>query len=109
MSNTLTNMPIIIDTDITSFRTSSGYVNGIRPCKIVLVVGTASAASAGQVTITSPNNSNQALYFPILVGTQPAYTVILNDNVGSCRLNWADFAVTGVTATKTVLYIWYNL
>lgn len=107
MANIYTNLPLTLDTDFVSFRTVSGYANGIRPAKIVLIVS-AATATAGTVTITSPNNSSQSLYFPIAVGTQTQNTVILNDNVESCRMNWADFSVTGLTATGTKLYIWYN-
>lgn len=107
MANSFTTMPLILDTDFTSYRATAGVANGIRPCKIALVVS-AATATAGTVTITSTATGNSPLYIPILVGTQVQNTIIINDNVESSRLNWLDFNVTGLTATGTKLYIWYN-
>ena len=113
--NSLITKPIVIDTDITTYTGASavkalGGVEGVRVSKIMLVVGSGSAASAGQVTITAPSDS-AVLYPPILVGSQAAYTIILNDNLTDPKssLTWRDFAVTGVTATKTVLYLWTDV
>jgi len=108
MANSYTTQPIVLDTDITSFRTAANVANGIKVQKLILVVGTGSAGVAGAVTITLPSaRGGSALYAPILVGTQAANTTILNDNPYSdAILTWTDFAVTGLTATKTVLYIW---
>lgn len=114
MANSLVAQPMIIDTDITTWRgatavNNAGYLTGIRVQKIALAVGSGGAATAGQVKITAPSDS-AVLYPPLLVGTQAAYTIIYESNptdpFGS--LTWRDFAVTGVTATGTVLYIWWN-
>lgn len=110
MANVYDN-PIVLDTDITSYRTaaaSAGIIsNGGKVEKLMLVVGSGGAATAGTVTIKSPSSKgNFELYPPILVGTQPANTTILNDNISRQVMTWADFAVTGLTASGTKLYIW---
>ena len=106
MANVYDN-PIVLDTDITSYRTAASKSNGGKVEKLMLVVGSGGAATAGSVTIKAPTaNGGFELYPPILVGTQAANTTILNDNISRQVLTWADFAVTGLTATGTKLYIW---
>jgi hypothetical protein len=117
MANSLTNLPVIIDTDITTFRGAAAVTaanctqgGGLRVKKLMLVVG-GSAATAGTVTITAPSDSS-VLYPPILVtAAAPANTTILNDTLADIAgtLTWRDFAVTGVTATGTKLYLWYQV
>ena len=114
MSNLLNNLPMRIDTDITTWRNNAtivaaGYNTGIRVKKLVLAVASGGASTAGTVTITAPSDS-ATLYPPMTVtGSQPAYTILYNDEppdeVGT--LTWRDFAVTGVTATGTVLYLYW--
>jgi hypothetical protein len=112
MANSPVSNPIIIDTDITSYRqiaavVAAGGGQGIRVSKLVLAVGSV-AGAAGTVFITAPSDS-ATLYPPIAVGATPAaYTIILNDNITSPgdALTWRDFAVTGVTATGTRLFLW---
>jgi hypothetical protein len=108
MANSYTTQPMVFDTDITSYRTAANAANGVRVEKLALVVATGGAATAGVVTITLPSaRGGSALYFPILVGTQAANTTILNDNPsGQSILTWTDFAITGLTASGTKLYIW---
>ena len=116
MSNALNNLPMIIDTDIVSWRNSAdvsnaGYTTGVRIKKLVLVVGTGSASSAGTVTITAPSDSTN-LYPPMPVAASIAARSILvtdepTDALGT--LTWRDFAVTGLTATKTVLYLYWGV
>jgi|SRR5215831_15317308 len=110
MANSLNTNPIIIDTDLVSFRTSSGYFYGIKPAKIVLAVASGGSSTGGQVTITRPADSG-VLYPPLIVSTsQAAYTELyVDDPEDQAPLNWNDFAVTGVTATGTKLFIWYNI
>ena len=117
MANALTARPIVIDTDITTFRGASAVTSsnctqgqGLRIEKIMLVVG-GSASTSGTVTITAPSDS-AVLYPTILVtGATAANTTILNDTLDDVAgtLTWRDFAVTGVTATGTKLYLWYRL
>ncbi len=101
---------MILDTDVASYRTASGAAFGIRPSKIVLSVGGGSVSTAGTVTITRPADS-KTIYPPLIVaGSTAANTELYVDDPSSkAALNWNDFAVTGLTATKTVLYIWYNI
>ena len=109
MSNSLLQKPAIIDTDITSFRTSSGYLQGIRVTKLVLAVGPGGASTAGTVSITAPSDS-AVLYPPLPVASAiAANTILFADEPTNPKgdLTWRDFAVTGVTATGTKLYLWY--
>ena len=115
MSNSLVSLPIIIDTDITSWRgaaavKAAGYLTGIRVNKLVLAVGTGGASSAGSVTITAPSDSS-TLYPPLLVAASTAASTILfidNPTDPKSSLIWRDFAVTGVTATGTRLFLWFD-
>lgn len=109
MANTLNNYPIIIDTDLVSYRASAPSLQGIRVQKLVLAVAAGGDSVAGQVTITAPSDS-AILYPPIQVPTgQPAFTILFVDNptAPSSSLTWRDFAVTGVTGTGTRLFLWY--
>lgn len=111
MANALNQKPIIIDTDITSYRTAASVTQGVRVSKLVLAVGSGGASVAGNVTIAAPSGGI-TLYPPLAVlGSQPAHTILFVDDPtkpdGS--LTWRDFAVTGVTATGTVLYLWTDV
>ena len=115
MSNALTQKPIIIDTDMTTFRgasavTALGWTQGLRVTKLVLAVGGSAVSVAGTVTIQDPNNAT--LYPPLVVlASQAANTILYVDEPTEATgaLTWRDFAVTGVTATKTILYLWYEV
>jgi hypothetical protein len=111
MANSLNSLPLIIDTDLTSYRQSTGErQQGIRVTKLVLAVGAGGASSAGQVTITAPSDS-ATLYPPLSVASaSPAYNILYVDNPDTnAALTWRDFAVTGVTATGTKLFIWWTV
>lgn len=115
MANSLNSLPMIIDTDITTWRNNAaivaaGYTTGIRVKKLVLAVGPGGASSAGSVTITAPSDST-TLYPPIPVAAAIAANSILStdeptDALGT--LTWRDFAVTGLTATGTRLFLWWS-
>ena len=108
MSNSLSTLPIIIDTDITSFRTSAAVLQGLRILKLILAVGAGGASTAGTVTITGSDGIT--LYPPLIVGNATAANTILyvdNPEYG-VRMTWKDFAVTGLTATGTRLFLWFN-
>ena len=115
MANDLKANPIILDTDFTSFaalwKTLTGEASApiaFRIRTLMLVVGAGGAASAGQVTINQNASGSRLLYPPILVGTQAAYVLLVSDGVYNLddRLTWGDFAVTGLTATGTRLFLW---
>lgn len=116
MANKLLNQPMIIDTDITTWRSNAsvvaaGYTTGIRVVKLALVVGTGGASSAGTVTITAPSDS-ATLYPPLSVAASIAARAILySDEPTDAKgtLTWRDFAVTGVSATGTVLYLYWTV
>lgn len=110
MANQLSTNPISISADLASFQSAqtlrSGQTFGLSISKITLAVGSA-ASVAGQVTITDPVTGTNLLA-PILVAGGTAAETIIYDDTLSSPLSWADFKVTGVTATGTVLYIWYK-
>jgi hypothetical protein len=114
--NSLNSLPMILDTDITTWRNNAaivaaGYKTGIRVLKLVLAVGTGGSSSAGTVTITAPSDS-ATLYPPLAVAASVAANSVLyedepTDTKGT--LTWRDFAVTGVTATGTRLFLWWDV
>lgn len=109
MANSLSTLPLVIDTDITSFRTAAGASQGIRVTKITLAVGASAASTAGVVSITDPSDSSLLCYPMLVPSSQPAYTVLYNENQDVSGVEtWRDFAVTGLTATGTRLFIWYK-
>lgn len=111
MANSQNTMPIVDDTDFASWRAAqtlvaqtSNALAGIRPFKITLEANGTSVA--GTVTITAPSDGI-ALYPPLLVPAgSTTGTVLYQDNIDT-KLNWRDFAITGLTATSTRIYIWY--
>lgn len=116
MANALTQKPIIIDTDITSFRNDAsvqalGWTQGVRVTKLILAVGDGATSVAGNVLITAPSD-NAILYPTLAVGAaQAANTILFSDEPTDAKgsLTWRDFAVTGLTLTKTVLYLWTDV
>ena len=118
MANSLTALPIVIDSDITTFRNSAAVAAtnctqgcGIRVSKLTLSVGPGGVSSAGTVTITAPSDG-AVLYPPLAIAAGIAANSILvtdepTDTAGD--LTWRDFAVTGLTATGTKLYLWYSV
>ena len=116
MSNALNNLPMIIDTDITTWRNNAtivaaGYTTGIRVKKLVLAVGSGGTSSAGTVTITAPSDG-ATLYPPMSVAASIAANSILNTDEptdAEGTLTWRDFAVTGVTATGTRLFLYWTV
>ena len=110
--NSLVTKPITVDTDLTTYTGAAavralGGVQGVRVQKLSLVVGTGGSSSAGTVTITGSDGI--ALYPPLAVAASiGARAVLFSDNptAPNSSLTWKDFAVTGVTATGTVLYLW---
>lgn len=109
MPNNLNAMPILVTTDIASFfagQTLQTQRFGLRVYKIALV-GSATV-TAGSVTITEPN-SGIALYPPVNVTASTALGTLIFEDNPTYPLQWRDFAVTGVTATGTQLYVWYRL
>lgn len=107
---------MIIDTDITTWRSNAavvaaGYTTGIRIQKLVLAVAAGGASSAGTVTIQSVSDS-ATLYPPLVVAASVAANTILfvdNPTDTEYTLAWRDFKVTGVSATGTRLFIWWGV
>ena len=115
MANTPTNFPMILDTDLTSWRNlaavvAAGYTTGIRVFKLVLAVGPGGASSAGTVTIQAVSDS-ATLYQPLPVAAAVPANSILNTDEPTeplGTLTWRDFKVTGLTATGTRLFLWWQ-
>jgi len=111
MANSFASQPMILDTDTLSYRTTSGErLQGIRVQKLTLAVGPGGASTAGNVTITAPSDSS-TLFPPMAVpGASAANTILFVDNPDSGDyLTWRDFAVTGLTATGTRLFLWWTV
>lgn len=112
MSNSPNSMPAIFDTDFVSWRSQQTLVSqtsnalaGISPYKITLEPNGTSVA--GTVTITSPSDGS-TLYPPMAVAAGGIMgNVLYYDNLTQL-LNWRDFAITGLTATSTRIFIWYR-
>jgi hypothetical protein len=110
MANTLGNMPLTVDTDITSFgaaQTLQSLPFAIRPYKIALVVASATS-SAGTVTVTLPIGGASLLAPMVVPAGSAVGTILFADNIDN-TIYWQDFAVTGVTATGTRLFVWYRV
>ena len=118
MANSLVTLPVIIDTDLATFRGAASVIStnctqgcGLRVSKLILTVGPGGASSAGIVSITSPVDSS-VLYPPLPVAAGiSAYSILFTDEPPDAagNLTWRDFAVTGLTATGTKLYLWYSV
>ena len=112
MANSLNSLPVLVDTDLASWRESqtlslNTYATGLRIVKIELVVA-AATSSAGTVTIADPIDGT-VLYGPMSVDAAvPVGTILFTDNLDTQALMWRNFNVAGVTATGTRLYIWYR-
>jgi hypothetical protein len=105
-------MPIILTADITSwranqtlFQTTGPSVQGLRITKLALVSNT--TTSAGTVSITAPSD-NAVLYPPLSIAASIAVNNVLYTDEPEDALDWRDFAVSGLTATGTTLYLWYR-
>jgi len=115
MANVFSSNPVYIDTDTTvvgntNWRGSSGgsaFVGkiGLRPEKIVIGPSSTTATVAGIVTITEPNASQNLFSFVIPTGM---VTPVEIDLVGA-EAGWHDFIVTGATATKVAVQIFYRV
>lgn len=109
MANSLGSMPLTVDTDIASFGAAQTLQNtpfGIRVWKMALVATT--TTSAGTVTVTEPN-SGIPLLAPMVVGPGATVGTTLYYDNPTQLLQWRDFAVTGLTATGTRLFVWYRV
>jgi hypothetical protein len=116
-------MPLWLDTDTsaggnTNWRGSSGCTlagiktMGVKPTRILIVPSAAAnAVVTGTISVQDPQTSpaTQGLFtFPVVapVAGEPFIPIELwLDNTSAL---WRDFVVTGLTATKTALQIWYR-
>ena len=115
MANALNSYPMVIDTDITTWRNNAtivaaGYTTGIRVKKLALVVAHGGSSSAGTVSITAPSDS--AVLYPSMpvAASIAADSILITDEPTEAlgTLTWRDFSVTGVTATGTKLLLWWT-
>lgn len=133
MANIFTQQPIYLDTDTTTgagtnWRGANGGAQlnpgnlpsnlqqgavavsrmwGIKPWMIKIAQADAAVATvAGNVVFTDPQTtggSGQLFKFPVITTTQPI--IILTSGFASL---WRDFIVTGLTATKVAIEIYYK-
>lgn len=108
MANSLNTQPIVVDTDLANFGTSQTLQSrpfGVRIYKMALQVVDTSVA--GTVTITNPIDGATLLPSMVVAAAGTAGTLLYFDNITDL-LTWKNFAVTGVTATHTRLFLWYR-
>lgn len=109
MANSLNSLPISVDQDLASFgaaQTLQSTPFGIRVWKLALVVS-ATTSSAGTVQVSEPNSGIPLLAPMVVPAASPTGTVLFFDNPTQL-LQFRDFAVTGLTATGTRLFLWYR-
>jgi hypothetical protein len=124
MANSFNTMPIWLDADTstggnTNWRGTSGCTlsglkaMGIKPVRILVVpAAAANAVLTGTILVadpqTSPATTGGLLSIPVVTpaATEPFLPIVIDLNDTS-RL-WRDFVVTGLTATKTAIQIWYR-
>lgn len=134
MANIFTQNPIYIDTDTTvvgntnwrgtsggqllnsgnlptTLQQTSGAVTrqwGIRPIKLVFQQASGSVASVvGNIVISDPQvsgSTSQLFLFPVIAVTQLPVEIQMDDDAAL----WRDFIVTGATATKVSVQIFYR-
>lgn len=125
MSNSLNSNPIYIDTDITSWRAAqtlntanlpsnaqqlSGTVTaqwGIRVTKIQVIAANTTPI-VGLVTVLDPNDSTLLYEYYNSTTTAGVGQVLYDSSTFDSTLTWRDFKVTGATAAKVALLIWYR-
>lgn len=110
MANDVTDIPMIFDTDFASFQGISGAPKkNVRVRRMVLSVGAGGVSSAGTVSIAINAAGSRLLYPPMTVAAGIAANQILVTDgpwTWDDTLTWPDFAVTGLTATATRLFVW---
>jgi hypothetical protein len=123
MANSFNTLPVWLDTDTstggnTNWRGSSGCTLsgigklGIKPYKILITPAVAAAAVVtGTISVQDPqtNPPTQGLLtVPIVTpaATEPFAPIELD--LSNASPLWRDFVVTGLTATKCALQIWYR-
>lgn len=123
MANSFNTMPLWLDTDTstggnTNWRGSSGCTlagiktMGIKPYRILVVPAAAGTAVAtGTISVQDPqtNPSTQGLLtIPIVTPAAADPFIPIEILLDQASPLWRDFVVTGLTATKAALQIWYR-
>jgi hypothetical protein len=119
MANNYGTMPVYLDTDTTiaggtnwkgATSLASTYTGGIgiRPEKLIIQqANSATAPVIGTIQVFDAKNTTTAPYFTFVVeSTTQGPSEI--DLVGAAP-GWHDFIVTGLTATKCSLQIYYRV
>jgi hypothetical protein len=124
MANSFATQPLWFDTDTstganTNWRGSSGgsaFVGkiGIKPTRILVVPATAAAAVVtGTVLVadpqTSPATTGGLLSIPIVAPVAGEPFIPFYIPLDQASPLWRDFVITGLTATKVALQIWYRV
>jgi hypothetical protein len=124
MANSFNTQPLWFDTDTstganTNWRGSSGCTlggigkMGIKPTRILVVPATAGAAVvSGTILVadpqTSPATTGGLLSIPIVAPAATEPFVPFYIPLDQTSDLWRDFVITGLTATKVALQIWYR-
>jgi hypothetical protein len=124
MSNSFNTVPAFFDTDTstganTNWRGTSGCTlagigkMGIKPRRILVVPATAAAAvTTGTILVadpqTSPSTTGGLLSIPIVAPVAGEPFIPFYIPLDQTSDLWRDFVITGLTATKTALQIWYR-
>lgn len=134
MANIYTQNPVYLDTDTTTgagtnwrganggaqlnpgnlpsnIQQLSGVVSrqwGIKPWMIIIQQAAAAVATvAGDITVTDPQTTGgpgQLFKFPVIGTTQ--IPIVITSGFASL---WRDFVVTGLTATKVAIQVFYKV
>lgn len=104
MANVANQNPLVFDTDFADF--SAIGLPGSLPLKVKRISLVAGATPAnGTVTVTD-KLSGVPLLSPMAVAAAAAGQILFADDFAAQQPYWANFAVTGLTATGTKLYVW---
>ena len=108
MPNDYDSNPIYIDSDMPSgwreLQTLTTHPQGIHACKLNLLLPTPGTQAAGTILVSDPNDAT--VLFRLDIPATGAFTreIDFDGNFPA----WRDFIVTGPTATKVALQIWYR-
>ena len=105
MANKANQNPLVLDTDFASFAAIG--LNGALPLRVRRIALVAvSVTNAGTVAVTDKLSGAPLLSPTSVNAAQAASTILYVDEFGGISQTWPDFAVTGLTATGTALYVW---
>lgn len=124
MANSFNSNPIQTDTDMTTGWRAAQTLNtgnlptnaqqlsgavtrqwGIQVTQIKIVANTTTVA--GQLTFIDPNDST-VIYPPVAITAGSTVGTVMFSDIFTHPLKWRDFKITGQTAAKVTIHIWYR-